>query len=257
MVFTVAFGGSGGTSTNGASFTSSTGVYMSVSGQSGNLNLTGTRVTTYNSVTVNGTYSYCYPSYDGSNVYLYNNSPGSNMYFSRYKGDGGLVYDIAGGVFGTAGENYGGLQGSYTWSTVATAPASITPTRTGLNVTVTTTAPSSNGGQPITSYSVEYQTSANGTTWSGWGNTQTMSSLSYTYNGLTAGTYYRFRTYANNANGSSQAIVSSSVLISSGGKIYNGTAWVSTTSAKIYNGTAWVDLTTAKIFNGTAWVDLQ
>jgi hypothetical protein len=251
MPFTVNFG-SGGTSNNGASYTSSSGVYMSVSGQTGNANLTGTVVRTYNSVTVNGTYTGCYPSYDGSNVYLNNNSPGSNMYFSRYIGNGGVINDLGGGNW-----TNGGLQGSYTWSTVATTPATISTSKSGRNVTVTTTAPSSDGGQTITSYSVEYRTSTNGTTFSAWGNTQTMSSLAFTYTSLTAGIYYQFRTYANNANGSSQARTSSTVLVSSGGKIYNGTAWVSTTSAKMYNGTAWVDLTTAKIFNGTAWVDLQ
>jgi hypothetical protein len=158
MAYTVSFG-SGGKNNNGQSYTGAVSVYVPVSGQSGNLNLDGTRVTTYNSISIDGPYSNCYPSYDGSNAYL-NRSGSGFMYFSRYNGDGASVYETG----GTPWTN-GGLHGSYTWSTVPPAPASITFssfTQSTLTLTHSFANSANDGGQTIESYSSQYRNTAAG-----------------------------------------------------------------------------------------------
>lgn len=253
MAYAVAFG-SGGTSTNGASFSGGNDLYMIVgAASSGNPNLAGSNVYVSNGATFDGSFSGVWSfSYDGNAVHMTKSAAGQYS-FTRFTGSTpATIYDPTG--------NYtnGGFHGTYYWSTVATAPASISPSRSGRNVTVTATASSSDGGQTISSYSVEYRTSADGSTgWSAWGNTQTLSSFSYTYSSLTPALYYQFRVYANNTNGSSAATVSSNVFVSGGGKRWSGASWDSTTIAKRWDGSAWVDLTTAKRWNGSAWVDLS
>jgi hypothetical protein len=210
------------------------------------VNLAGATVTIYNGVVVNGTYSNCYPTYDGYTVSLVKSGSGY-MYFSRYVDNG---YDLqeSGGTPWTNG----GLQGSYTWSTVPTAPASITVTASQLNVTVTAGASASDGGQGISSYSVQYRTSTDkGSTWGAWGNTQTLSSLSYTYTNMAANGYYQFRVYSNNTNGSSAARSGTTVFISAGGKVWNGSAWAPR-ALKVWTGSAW-QVAKRKFWNGSSW----
>jgi hypothetical protein len=245
--------GSGGTSNNGASFTGAAWVRTYAGTATGNANLAGTTVTNYKSLTINGTYSNCYPSYSGGYAYLYNN--GGTMYFSRYQGNGGTVEEAPSGAVGWTN---GSLQGTVYWSTVPTTPASISLAKTGRQVVVSITGSSSNGGETITSYSVQYRTSSDGgSTWGSWGGTQTISGSSTTYNNLTPALTYQFRTYANNSEGSSAARSSSNVFVSSGGKRWSGSAWVATATAKRWSGSAWVDLTVAKRWNGSSWVDLS
>lgn len=136
---------------------------------------------------------------------------------------------------------------------VPTAPASINATRTARNVAVTCTAPSSDGGSAITGYSVQYSTDG-GSTWSA---AQAMTAQSYTYTNLTAALTYTFRVYATNPIGNSATTSSNPLFVPAGGKRWDGSAWVSTTTAKRWDGTAWVDLSTAKRWDGTAWVDLS
>lgn len=129
-------------------------------------------------------------------------------------------------------------------------PSSVTAT-VNLNktITVNSAAVSSPAGTPT--YWFAYQ--ANGGSWSAAESNGSSTSKVYT---LPPGQNYAFRVYTTNSDGTSGTTTSSSVFLPSGGKIYNGTAWVPTTVAKIYNGTAWVDLSTAKIYNGTSWVNL-
>jgi hypothetical protein len=129
--------------------------------------------------------------------------------------------------------------------------------KTGRNVTVTATGSSSNGGESISSYQVQYRTSSDGVTYGAYGSTQTLSSLSHTYNNLTPALFYQFRVYANNPAGASAATVSSPLFVSAGGRRWDGSNWVASTTSKRWNGSAWVDLTVAKRWNGSAWVDLS
>lgn len=177
----------------------------------------------------------------------------ARMYFGKNTGAAGTVYDNGDGQPFSAGA----LAYSMDWQQVATAPASISATRSGRSVTVTATAATDAGGGTISSYKVQYRTSADGSTgWSAWGSEQTLSSLTYTYSSLTPALYYQFRVYAVNEVGNSAATTSSNVFVSGGGKRWTGSSWDSTTIAKRWNGTAWVDLTIAKRWNGSAWVDL-
>lgn len=150
-------------------------------------------------------------------------------------------------------EGWGAWSPSAFIAGVPTAPASINATRTARNVAVTCTAPSSDGGSAVTGYFVQYSTDGGST----WSTAQAMSSQSYTYTNLTAALTYTFRVYATNSIGSSATTASNPLFVPAGGKRWDGSAWVSTTTAKRWDGTAWVDLSTAKRWDGTAWVDLS
>lgn len=130
--------------------------------------------------------------------------------------------------------------------TPSSVTATVNPNKT---ITVTSASVSSPAGTPT--YWFAYQ--ANGGAWSGAESNGSSTTKTYT---LTPGQNYAFRVYTTNTDGTSGTTTSSSVFLPSGGKIYNGSSWVPTTTAKIYNGTAWVDLSTAKIYNGTSWVNL-
>jgi hypothetical protein len=133
---------------------------------------------------------------------------------------------------------------------VPTAPTAISLVRTSRNVTVNISPSASNGGATISSYTVEYN---DGT---GWGNAQNITSGSYTYTNLPAGKTYQFRTYATNSTGSS-SYTSDSIFVPAGGKRWDGTSFVSTSTAKRWDGSAWVDILTAKRWDGSAWSDLS
>lgn len=94
------------------------------------------------------------------------------------------------------------------------------------------------------------------------GTTALVSGTTYTgqkvFTGLTPGSTYKFRAYAVNSDGAgATTTMASGVFLMSGGKRWNGTAWVPLTTLKRWNGTAWVNITTAKRWNGSAWVNLQ
>lgn len=142
---------------------------------------------------------------------------------------------------------------------IPTPPASLTYVKTGRNVALTATASPSAGGGTISSYSVQYRTSSDGgQTWGAWGNTQTMTSLQYTYQLLPPALTYDFRVYSTNQTGSSSPTsISSAFFVAAGGKRWNGTTFIPTQTAKRWGTSSWVDITTAKRWSGTAWVDLS
>lgn len=176
-----------------------------------------------------------------------------SMYFGRNTGVAGTVYDAADGSPFQAGA----LAYSMDYIFTPTAPATISATRTGRNVAVTATASADAGSGTISAYRVQYRSSSDNSTWGAWGNEQTLSSLTYTYSSLTPALYYQFRVYSVNQAGNSAATTSASLFVPAGGKRWNGSAWVSSTTAKRWNGSAWVDISIAKRWSGTAWVDLS
>jgi hypothetical protein len=142
---------------------------------------------------------------------------------------------------------------------VPTAPAALSYVKTGRNVALTATASSSAAGGTISSYSVQYRTSSDGgANWGSWGNTQTMTSLQYTYSLLPPALTYDFRVFSTNETGNSLTTsIASPFFVAAGGKRWDGTSFIPTQTAKRWSGTSWVDITTAKRWNGTAWVDLS
>jgi hypothetical protein len=141
--------------------------------------------------------------------------------------------------------------GAWSASTISNgAPASITAVRTGRNVAVTAGNATGSG---ITGYFVQYSTNAG----SSWSAAQAMTSQAYTYTSLTAGLTYLFRVYAAAPSGDTGKTVSGSVFVPAGGKRWNGSAFVSTSTGKRWNGSAWIDLTIAKRWNGSNWIDLS
>jgi hypothetical protein len=145
------------------------------------------------------------------------------------------------------------IGGSVTIPNVPSAPTVTVGTVSGRACTVTCNEPS-NGGAGITQYYIQ-ASADNGATWG----TEAVMGLdrSESFTNLTGGAFYKFRVRAQNEMGYGAYGVSASTFIPSGGKRYNGTAYVPTSTAKRYNGTAWVDISTAKRYNGTAWVDLS
>lgn len=252
MAFSIGFGG-GGSPSSGRFFIGASVIYTYAmfTYPTGNLNLAGSRPVVNGGVSLNGSFSggITGTGADTSgNVFVTSNGTQTNV--TGYIGNGFTM--VAPGV---ASFN-GGFQGTFFWYTVATAPGSISLSKTGRNVTVTATGSSSNGGENISSYQVQYRTSSDNSSWGAWGNTQTLSSLSYTYTGLTAALYYQFRVYANNPAGSSAATTSSSLFVSAGGRRWDGSTFTPTTVSKRWDGSSWVDLTVAKRWSGSAWVDL-
>jgi len=253
MAFSIGFG-AGGSPSSGRSITGATSIYTygMFTYPTGNLNLDGARPVVNAGVSLNGSFGggFTGAGADTSgNVFI--TSTGAFTTLTGYPGNGFNMVASTGFTWS------GGFQGTFFWYTVATAPGSIALNKVGRNVTVTATGSSSNGGEGISSYRVQYRTSVNGTTFGAWGNTQTLSSLSYTYTNLTPALFYQFRVYAVNPAGNSAARTSSNLFVSAGGKRWDGSAWVASTTSKRWNGSAWVDLTVAKRWSGSAWVDLS
>jgi len=102
-------------------------------------------------------------------------------------------------------------------------------------------APSSNGGDAVTSYVLR-----NGSTI-----LQNSIATSYTHTGLLPYEDYSYTVTAVNAAG--EGTQASLTIKTLGGiaKIWNGTSWI-TTLPKVWNGTSWVDAQ-ARMWNGTEW----
>lgn len=143
---------------------------------------------------------------------------------------------------------------------VPSAPASISVTPpAGRSVTITAGA-AANNGAAITAYYAQ-QSSDNGVTWRNAAGTlngsDTMTAQAITYSGLLGGATYKFRVYAANEMGSGAVTTSASTFVPSGGKRYNGSAFVnaSTASRRNATNTAWVPMTITKKYVNGQWTD--
>lgn len=243
------FGG-GGNSTNGATYSNGP-VYHAIGGlPTGNTNLAGSNVSNYKSISMNGSYSNCSPWYDGWSVGF--NSNGGRMYFSRYVDNGYDLYDASDGTYWTNG----GLQGTIYWSSVPTQPQALAiTTNANLAVSGTYSGSASNGGETISSYSMQYRLSTDNSTWGSWTGTQTVTGNTWSFTSLTAARYYQFRIYANNSEGSSSARTTTSVFIAAGGKYWNGTSWLARVR-KLWTGSAW-KVVIRKYWNGSSWTNVK
>lgn len=176
---------------------------------SGNPNINGTPIVGIDAIALNGSWSATngwHAEYhtDGNVYVFYNDSGGTGkLNFTRYFGNGGTVYSDTGDTW-----TGGGLQGTIYYSTCATAPQSISTSRSGRNVTVTITGSASDGGSAITSYGAQF-----GIVNQAWQGNNAMSNGVITWTGLTPGATYIFRCFANNGHGSGAAAVSGQVVI--------------------------------------------
>jgi hypothetical protein len=183
----------------------------------------------------------------------------SQLFYGRDSSYSGRNIYLGAGT-GTVERSGQSLAGSFTYAFVPKAPATLAAVQTGNSVALTATAATGTGFDgyaTISAYKVEYRSSSDNSTWSAWGNTQTMTSLAYTYSNLAPAKYYQFRVYAANDVGNGAATANATTFfVSAGGKRYNGTAFVYNTTAKRWDGTAWKDLTIARRWDGSAWKDL-
>jgi hypothetical protein len=170
---------------------------------------------------------------------------------------------------------------------VPLAPSSIpTFTVNGLDITVTSSAVSSDNGIAISTgsanqgYYLQYQTSTTlDGTYGAWSTPVKMSDQTnrrHTLQALTPALFYKFRVYAANtviyaSNGSTQlyyphndlsytanfATTTTGYFLAAGGRRWTGTEWVPTAIAKRWDGTQWVAFTIAKRWNGSEWVNLS
>lgn len=188
-------------------------------------------------------------------VRLYKNSS-TATYFERDTSAGSLDsfikgYDQSGTLKATW--DPGALAGRYSYITVPTAPTFGGITVDGAAVTVPYVDSSSNGGDAISAYNMQYSTDA-GVTWSVaevvTGNTHTFS--------LLQDTGYTFRVYATNGAGNGAATVSALVTTEAAtrGRVYKDGAWVPATVARVYKDGSWQDVTVFRKYNGTTWEDL-
>ena len=154
MPFTQNFRG-GRTPTNTSFWTdSNTYIYDTVTVPTGNLNTSGGYVRVQNGWAVDNPTNITNAAVDFANgiVYVYNGT--GTGYFGRNSGAGGVIYDYLGGTWS------GGICGYYTWSTVPSQMSAPTLASTGTTavnggaIRVTFSAPSSDGGQSVTSYNL-------------------------------------------------------------------------------------------------------
>lgn len=242
----------GAGTSQGGYYTGATTIYqVSLGNPSGNTNLGGSTVLNYGTPSVDGMSggTASYSSANSGTVTV--TRTGSQINFTKYSNAGTEIVETGPGASPFSNAS---LKGSVPWTTVPTAPASITVTKSGASVTVTCTASSSNGGNTITSYNVRYSKDGGAYT-SG----VAMTSQSYTYNGLTPGSSYVFQVYSTNADGNSAGRTATAVTIIAPLKLYDTNtagAWEFATTAKRFNGTTWVNVSVAKRYNGSAWVDI-
>ncbi len=142
--------------------------------------------TSGNALTYNGTSWSALTDIDGSNM-LYSVSCPSASFCAAVDGNGNALLTTSGAPATTPG-----------------APTGLSATAGNVQVVLSWSAPSSNGGSPITGYDVYEGTSPGGESATAL-NTSLISGTSYTVTGLTNGTTYYFTVKAVNAVGSSAA----------------------------------------------------
>jgi uncharacterized repeat protein (TIGR02543 family) len=117
--------------------------------------------------------------------------------------DNGTAYTFTSTATNTAGTSASASAASaaVTPAGVPLSPSSITGTGLGGSTTIEWTAPTSDGGSPITDYVIEYSVAGSGT-WTTFSD-GTSNATSATITGLTAGNAYEFRVSAKNLIGNS------------------------------------------------------
>ena len=181
----------------------------------------------------------------------------SGSFVVTHNAAGEATLNVSGGVvpIGSGGSSGSASYALTNYSRPPLAPASATVAVSGRNATVTSGVADVTNRPAIIRYEVE-RTSNDGVTW--LGSVETMDgSRQFTYVGLDGGKSYKFRTRAVNADGNGAFTESALTFIPAGGKRWNGSAWVVTTTAKRWTGSAWTDIQTAKRWSGSAWVDLS
>jgi hypothetical protein len=159
MSIGVGFGGGSGPS---SSWDMAGALYQSIGYPTGNLTLNGTRHTAViESLSVNGLSGGSAQLLTNGNLYI--TRTGSQINFSRYGASGATIYEES--PAGTwTNSSFGG---AYYWSTVPTAPQSITFNsfnQSALSLTYAFTGPASDGGSGLTSYSAQHRSTAAGKT---------------------------------------------------------------------------------------------
>ena len=147
----------------------------------------------------------------------------------------------------------GQMAGNWDYALVPTAPTNVQVSVSGISVSVSYTASSSDGDSAITSYVRQYSSSSDNVTFGPWTTFTNGSSLP-------PGKYYKFRVYSVNAVGNSDAGLSSTIFLSSLLR-YTGSAWQAITGTsgsylKRYDDTptaGWKDITSIKRYNGSTW----
>lgn len=171
-----------------------------------------------------------------------------SCYFGR--GGGGTSTDSYGTNF--SGQLGGAL--AYTESPTQPTGLSATPNPTTPGaVNLSWSAPADNGGEGINGYRIEYSTSPS---FAGASAVNVGNVLSTTITGLSPGTVYYFRVAAKNyvtdlAGTWSVYSGSTSVLVRSGAKVWNGSAWVPA-SVRVWDGAAWVGAL-VRVWDGDSW----
>jgi hypothetical protein len=127
--------------------------------------------------------------------------------------------------------------------TVPSAPQSFAGSNTTFGqLSLSWAAPSSNGGNDVSSYVLRTGATV----------LQNTSATSYVHTGLSPYTDYSYTVTAANAAGESTAASLTVKTMGGVANVWNGTAWV-TILPKVWNGTAWVNAQ-ARMWNGTSWV---
>lgn len=247
------------------------------SGQSGNASNNTSSVTGYGSITItvgafSGQQSYGYVYFNGvkhtvtgptamnqGDTWNWNATRGYTHDINGYRGNVDVSVEFF--IDGSGQQYHGRSTGAGTQGAINhdRKPAAVTGTTATVNadksVTVTFSGGASPGGDPALSSTYNLQYSKNGGDFS----TATTGGSPRVITGLDPGANYVFRAFATNQSndGAGAYADSASIFLPSGGKIWNGSAWVPSATAKIYNGSAWVPIVTAKVYNGTAWVNLS
>jgi hypothetical protein len=221
------------------------GVTVSVSySESARIPAVAPTAPTASSTPYNGgiTVTYGAPSYDGGSAISFYQKSTDNVNWTGSAGSPiGNPFNES-GTNGTAltvyvrAVNSDGLAGPSvsTTSTPRTTPGAPTSfaasNATFGQLALSWAAPSSNGGNAISSYVLRTGSTV----------LQDSASTSYTHTGLSPYTDYSYTVTAKNAAGEGTAASLTAKTLGGIGKIWNGTAWV-TVLPKVWNGTAWVD----------------
>jgi titin len=131
---------------------------------------------------------------------------------------------------------------SATPRTVPSAPQSFAGSNTTFGqLSLSWAAPSSNGGNAVSSYVLRTGSTV----------LQNTSATSYVHTGLSPYTDYSYTVTAANAAGEGTAASLTVKTMGGVAKVWNGTAWV-TVLPKVYNGAAWVE-SQARMWDGSEW----